>query len=105
MNENSETFVIYMIVPEVETLIHLLRAAKIAALWWDKVSTKISDKYTKYWDVFFSKLAMELPGNTGINEYIIELVEDKQPSYSSIYAFSPVKLEILKTYIKTHLKT
>ncbi len=48
---------------------------------------------------------MELPKNTSINKYAIKLVEDKQPPYGSIYALNPVKLETLKTYIKTHLKT
>ncbi len=48
---------------------------------------------------------MELPENTGMNEYAIELVEGKQPPYGPIYALSPVELEILKSYIETHLKT
>lgn len=47
---------------------------------------------------------MELPKNTGINKYVIELKEDKQPPYKTIYKLEPVELEILKTYIKTHLK-
>ncbi len=48
---------------------------------------------------------MELPENTGINEYTIELIEGKQPLYGSIYILSPVELETLKTYIEAHLKT
>lgn len=48
---------------------------------------------------------MELPKNTGINEYTIELIDDKQPPYRSIYTLSPVELETLNTYIKTYLKT
>ncbi len=48
---------------------------------------------------------MELPENTGMNEHAIELVDGKQPPYGPIYALSPVKLETLKTYIETHLKT
>ncbi len=48
---------------------------------------------------------MELPENTGMNKYAIKLIKRKQPSYKPIYALSPVELEILKTYIKTHLKT
>ena len=47
---------------------------------------------------------MELLENTGINKHTIELVESKQPSYGPIYSLSPVELEILKTYIKIHLK-
>lgn len=47
---------------------------------------------------------MELLENTGINEHTIELVKGKQPSYEPIYSLGLVELEILKTYIKTHLK-
>ncbi len=48
---------------------------------------------------------MELPENISINKYTIELVKGKQPPYGPIYALSPVELETLKAYIKTHLKT
>ena len=48
---------------------------------------------------------MELLENTGMNEHAIELVDGKQSLYKSIYALSPVELETLKAYIKTHLKT
>ncbi len=48
---------------------------------------------------------MKLPENTRINEHAIELIEEKQPPYGPIYALSPVELETLKAYIKTHLKT
>ncbi len=48
---------------------------------------------------------MELPENTGMNEYAIELIEGKQPPYRPIYALSPSELETLKAYIETHLKT
>ena len=46
---------------------------------------------------------MELPENTGINEYAIKLEKSKQPPFGSIYSLGPVKLETLKTYIKTNL--
>ncbi len=48
---------------------------------------------------------MELPENIGINKHIIELIDRKQPPYGPIYAFSLVKLETLKAYIETDLKT
>ena len=56
-------------------------------------------------NVFLFDLAMKLPKNTGINKYAIELKNGKQPTYRSFYSLRPVELEILKTYIKTHLKT
>ena len=40
-----------------------------------------------------------------MNKYAIKLIEEKQPSYRPIYTFSLMKLEILKAYIKTNLKT
>ena len=46
---------------------------------------------------------MELPENIGINEHTIKLKEGKQPPFESIYNLGPVKLETLKTYIKTNL--
>ncbi len=88
-----------------EPSIHLSRAAQIAALQWDKAPTKIPAKYSDYADVFSSDLAMELPENTRMNEHAIELIEGKQLSYGPMYALSPVELETLKAYIKTHLKT
>ena len=38
-----------------------------------------------------------------INNYAIELMDDWQPPYSSIYSQGLVKLETLKTYIKNNL--
>lgn len=48
---------------------------------------------------------MELPENTGMNEHVIKLIDEKQLFYRSIYAFSMVELETLQVYIKTHLRT
>ncbi len=48
---------------------------------------------------------MELLVNIGLTEHAIELIKGKQPPYRLIYALSPLELEILKTYIETHLKT
>ncbi len=40
-----------------------------------------------------------------MNKHAIKLIEEKQPPYGLIYALSLVKLETLKAYIETHLKT
>ncbi len=48
---------------------------------------------------------MELLVNTEMNEYTIKLIYGKQQPYGPIDALSLVELEILKTYIETHLKT
>ncbi len=106
MDENSKTLVLHILALNIiELLILSFRAAQIAALQWNKVPTKILAKYSDYADVFFPELAMELPENMEMNEYDIELIDGKQPSYGPIYAFSLVELETLKAYIEIHLKT
>lgn len=40
-----------------------------------------------------------------MNKYTIKLINGKQFPYKPIYTLNPVELEILKIYIKTHLKT
>ena len=46
---------------------------------------------------------VELPENTGMNEYTIKLEKGKQPLFGPIYSLEPVELETLKIYIKTIL--
>lgn len=63
------------------------------------------DEYLNYSDVFLIQKALVLPEQTKLNEYVIELEEDKQLFYRLIYSLELVKLKILKTDIETHLKT
>ena len=49
------------------------------------------------------KNVIKLSENSRVNEYIIKLEKDKQPSFGLIYSLELVKLEILKIYIKTNL--
>lgn len=102
---NSETFVIYVASLEApEPAIHPLQAPILAALEQNKVLTKILPKYEDYANIFLVDLAMELPKIIGINKHVIKLINGKQPLYRPIYSVSPVELETLKAYIKTHLK-
>ena len=55
---------------------HLLKKAQIAHLKVDKVSTKVSSKYTNFVDIFLPKLAAKLHKYTRINNYAIELVDN-----------------------------
>lgn len=109
LDENSETFVVHIvalkIIEIIDMPIHPWRAAWVTTLQWDKASTEIPVEYSDYTNVFSFDQVMELPGNIGINEYVIKLIEQKQLFYESIYTFSPVKLETLKAYIKTYPRT
>ena len=108
LDKKSETFVMHVATleaPFAGMAINPLQAAQILALIQKKAPTKVPPKYADYADIFLFDLPMELPENTGINEYAIKLQDDKQPPYGQIYSLGPVELEILKTYIKTDLET
>ena len=77
--------------------------AKVRALLFNKALTEVLAKYSDYSNIFLVKYTAELPKNTWMNEYTIELEEDKQSLFRPIYSLNIVKLEILKTYIKTNL--
>lgn len=55
--------------------------------------------------MFFLDQAIELPENTDINNYAINLVKAKQLPYELIYNLGQVELEMFKTYFETYLKT
>ena len=69
----------------------------------EEASTKILAEYSDFADVFSLNLASELPEHTEINNHAIELVENQQPPYGTIYSLRPVELETLKAYIETNL--
>ena len=60
--------------------IHPFCKPQIAGLIAKKTPTKVPDKYSDSADVFSLNLMFKLPKHTGINNYIIELVDDQQPS-------------------------
>ena len=95
---------VYVAIREREKIpVHFKKQAQIRALPFNKAFTKILAKYSNYSNIFSAEYIMELPENTRINEYAIQLEEDKQLSFGPIYSLRLVKLETLKTYIKTNL--
>ena len=82
---------------------HPSRKAQIAYLKADKVLIKVFSKYADFANVCSPKLAAKLPEYMKINNHIIKLVNNQQPSYSSIYNMGLVELEMLKTYIKINM--
>lgn len=59
LNANSEIFVLYMSPLELIKGVYPSRIYQIAALQWDKASTKVSAKYADYVDIFLFNLAIE----------------------------------------------
>ena len=103
LDENSETFVVHVASLNMTPGIYPDRAAQIASLLAKEV--RIPDKYSDFANVFSEAKALVLPERTKLNEHAINLEDGKQPPYGPIYSLGPVKLETLKTYIETHLKT
>ena len=83
--------------------VHSKRQAQVRALLLDKALTEVLAKYSNYSNIFSVEYAVELPENTRMNEYAIELEEGKQPLLGPIYSLESVELEILKIYIKINL--
>lgn len=102
LDKNFDTLVTHMTFIALIS-VHPDREAQIAFLFTEKA--KMSDKYSDFVNVFLEEKALMLPEWTKFNQYVIELEEGKQPPYQLIYSLGLVELEILKTYIKTHLKT
>ena len=74
LDADNKTFVVHVAIQEQEEMpVHSERQAKIGALLFDEASTEVSAEYFNYSNVFSTENAAELPENTGINEYIIEL--------------------------------
>lgn len=103
LDPNKETFVIYITIVTSEITIHPKRKTQIALLKTKKSPVFIPAKYSDFTNIFFKELAKVLIKYIKINTHAINLEEGKQPSYRPIYSLGPVKLKILKTYIKIKL--
>ena len=103
LDENSKTFVVYVAFLSPVPGIYPDKEAQIASLFNKK--DKIPDKYLDFVNVFLEKKTLVLLERTKLNKYTINLEDGKQPPYGLIYSLGPIKLETLKIYIKTYLKT
>ncbi len=96
LNPEHEAFVVHIAALSVNLGDELYPSGRgqLAHLKADEATTKVPSKYTDFADVFLPKLAAELSKHTGINDHAIELVDDWQPSYGSIYSLGLIELEI-----------
>ena len=78
LDPEHEAFVVYVTALSIDLgdKMHLSKRAQIAHLKVDKALSEVESRYADFADVFSPKLATELPEHTGINDYIIELVDD-----------------------------
>ena len=103
LNVDDEIFIVYIaaLAEPITMPIYPSHQAQVALL--TSKETGILAEYSNFSNVFSLDFAAELPEHTGINDYPINLPNDKQPPYSPIYSLGPVELEMLKTYIKANL--
>ena len=101
LNKKDKIFVVYIVALSVDSNVYAFQRAQISSLDIEKVT--IPSKYADYTDVFPPNSAAKLIKYSGINNYTINLIDNKQPFYSPIYSLGPVELEILKSYIETNL--
>ena len=103
LNTDDETFVVHVAALAEPTTIPIYPScqAQVAALTSEE--TGILVEYSDFSNVFSSDSAAKLLEHNGINDYPINLLDDKQPSYGPIYSLGLVELEILKTYIEANL--
>lgn len=83
-------------------LIHPKKKTQIAFLLTKKITSLYI--YSDFINIFSKKKAIVLLEQTKLNKHSIKLEDGKQPPYRLIYSLGPVELEMLKTYIETHLK-
>ena len=103
LNPENETFVIHIVaLAELITIwMYPSYQAKITSLTSKEIG--IPAEYSDFSNVFSSNSAAELLEYPGINNYSINLLDNKQPLYVLIYSLGSVELETLKTYIKDNL--
>ena len=100
---DDETFVVHIIILlEPTTMpIHPFCQAQVALLM--SKETWICAEYSDFSNIFSSDFAVELSEYTRFDDHPINLIDNNQLLYKSIYRLGLVELEILKTYIKANL--
>ena len=98
---DNKTFVVYVVaLAELIIIsIYLFCKAKVALL----IIIEIYIKYFNFLNIFFLDSAAKLLEYTRINNYLINLLENKQLPYDLIYSLGPMKLKMLKIYIKANV--
>ena len=78
LNPEYKAFVVHVAILSIDLgdKVHPSKKAQIAYLKVDQAIAKVLSKYADFANVFFPKLAVELPKYTRINDHAIKLVDD-----------------------------
>ena len=83
--------------------IYLFCKMQIALMAANEALISIAIEYSDFANVFFPELVFEYLKYIKINYHTIKLIDKQQIFYELIFYLEPIKLKILKTYIKTNL--
>lgn len=100
---NKQVFVVHITTITSKIAIYLAWQAQIALSKVKKALIIVPKKYLDYTNIFPEKLNAMLLEQIKIKIHAINPKKHKQPLYRPLYSLRPVKLETVKTYIKTNL--
>ena len=103
LNVDNKIFVLHKVALAEPILMPIHPSCQAQDTLLTSEETKILAKYSNFSNVFSSDSAAELLKQTKINDYPINLLDNKQSFYGPIYSLGPVELEMLKTYIEANL--
>ena len=101
LDVNNNFFMVYIVALEEPIIILIYLSFKIQVILL--TSIEIFNNYFDFLKIFCSYSTIELPKYTRINNYLINLLDNKKLSYGLIYSLELSELEILQIYIKTNL--
>ena len=102
-NADSKIFVVHVMALIKPTTMPIYSSYQVQVAVLISQETGIPTEYSDFFEVFSSDSMAQLAKYTRINNHSIDLLDDKQPLYGTIYSLEPVELEMLKTYIKANL--
>ena len=103
LNTNNKIFVVHIAaLVELTTMLKYF-FCQVQVVLLISEETKIFTEYSDFSNVFSLNSIVKLLEYIRINNHSIDLLNNKQLSYSLIYSLELVELKILKTYINTSL--
>ena len=103
INKNADCFAIHVsqVMSANEPSMHQDRQDHIARTNVAR-TVNLPSEYVEYFDIFSDSDAVELSSYESAN-HIIDLIDEKQPSYGFIYSLNEVELNTLRDYIEINL--
>lgn len=77
LNLDDKTFIIHLVSITNLAPVHFSCKAQITSLKVNKVSIAIQFEYVDFIDVFFSLLTLDFSEQTGVNDYVINMINAK----------------------------